>query len=580
MEENKNVILSLLRTYGLYTTFQSLNGALNVKKFWKTYLEDRKKEIERKKNQKNIEEDMNAYIEDVLLRAFNSTRTEKMDEDSEEYFEEMATTMNTMLEDSLNSKEVITEVCKYVNDLDYNPNDPDSRRDFLATMVVMQRIIPAYNPKDEESEDKTIAHSWLPVKKAMARKMMDLTQNDYKILYSSIPRRNFFNEMVFLPVHAQKIQEMTEEEFIGFIISTQDGMDGNNPIITLSKKQKKLMFNSSIVDEFYSRLAEHKVEYSLEEFQKLDDNKKYLELPKLKRYAESKYMPYTNYTEEEEENGYAEAQMKLNEEKFVQSPEFKGYLKVLETMTDEQFAYTALTNFSSNMFMKMYGKESEIVEKRLNGLNLIDLLAIARENANDSNLLVRNAIQKASENIEITEEMEESAKQIQKIYKCMGGIMIPITYETFVIPKAQGFDDLKYTVELTGYFERVDQMLQLDDRVIGEYKRLSQLDDSSIVTEINSYNKRMTKEEPDESEKEHDWKSPTSFEEYLDKAKQWLNNYYTYRILSLPKKLKGNLKMVKNGVLTDAITVTRNNQVMQDIKDMMTHKKNDDSVSL
>ena len=577
MKDN-NMMVEILRNYGLYTTFQKLQGAKNTKEYWKVYLEDREKE----ENPVTIEDDgMPDFMSQILEMAFNSVKTEKMDQESEEYIEELAEKMNDYLEDSFKDEKFITEVAECVESLEYDPNDNESRCNFLATMLIMQKMIPSYNPKDEESEYKDIAKMWLPVKKGMASRLAEMTQDDYKMFYTSVyDIRDFFNEIVYLPVHTQKIHEMTEDEYVFFLMRTLDGLDGDNPIIKLAKKQKQLECDSRFIDEIYEKFAEYKITYSIEDFQKIDDNKKFLYLMNLKSYAEYTYMPYVSYTDEEKESGYKEKQENKRAEAMIASPEFKEYLKALSNITDEQFIYVIMNYLSSSTLMKMYGKESEIIQKRLDELSLIDLVAIGMKDANSSNSMLISAIAKNNGDTEVSDEITMMAEKTQKIYKCMSNVTPSLTYASLVIPRDGTFFDNKSTMQLMDDFDIADRLLKLDKYVITENKRLQELSNDDFIKEANKYNLRYTEDDVYVKPKTENWYEPETLEDKIGKANNWRTNYFIFRVLSLPKELKYRLNMVKNGILTNAIQVTRNNDIIQTIKDMGKTDKEDDGISL
>lgn len=583
MEENsldeENVtktLLDLLEMYGLYTTFQMLNGAKNIKQYWEKYLDDRKKEEEKLvvSDEEKIENNLIQAIE----KAFNAVHTEKVDEDSEDYMEDMANNMENILQTAFNSDQFIAGVSEFFDDLQYVPDDEKLRCNFLATMIVMQRMIPGYYPKSDESPEKSVAKKWLPVKKKMATGISKLSQEDYKILYSSVSdRRGFFSEPAFLPEHAQKIAYMSDEDYASFLIYTQDGLDGNNPIIRLAKKQKLLMCNNEFINNMYKDYVEYGSFYSLEEFQALSDIEKFKRIMSLKYLAVHKYMPYTSYTPEEIESGFADKQESEKEKQLIQSPEFKEYIQILENLTDEQFAFIAFDNLSSSTLMRMYGDEQEIIQKRLNGLSLVDLIAISKHNANASNEMLITAIRNSQNSVEINDMALEMANSTNNVYTAIDRFRLPVTHESFRVPVASNFYQLKHTSELMDSFERTVEMFQLDSEVIKEYRRLSELSDIDFVKEANKYNREFSKSDIYEPPKNRDWSEPDSIEEKIGEAKNGITAYYTIRILSLPKELKIKLDNMPNGIVFDAIQVTKNHQAVQLLKDFLAKKKKRES---
>lgn len=580
-EEFEKSIMETLESNGLYSTFQMLNGAKNIKKYWKRYLEDRKKEERELVLEKDEEDDMANALIQAMEKAFNVVHTKKMDEDAEETMENMSKKMSNIINTTYNNEDFIKGVSVKLDKLKYDSSDNKSRCEFLATMIVMQRMIPGYYPNSEEQseKDKAIAKKWLPIKQKMAQRISELSQKDYRILFLSVSDiRSFFSEPAFLLVHSQKIVDMSDEQFASFMIYTQDGMDGNNPIIKLSKKQKKLMCNSEFVNSVYKDYVEYRNLDSLEDFQKLSDIEKFSYLMSLKSIAERKYKKYESYTTEERESGYADIKEKEKEDALITSPEFKEYLRTLSNLTDEQFAYIAFDNLSSSTLMHMYGGESKIFQYRLNSLSIVDLIAIANHYSNASSSILRNVIEKKEEKFEITDTVLQLADSASKVYKDVSRVRIPMAYTGFKVPTNTNFYNIESTNDLLEAFEKADEMATLDESIASEFKRVSELDDIDLVQEINLFNKKYSLQDGEDKKLDIDeYDEPYPIERKIEEARKGVISNYKLRILSLPKKMKGKLIDVPDGILSDAIKLTKSHEIMQAIKDFVSDKKKKES---
>lgn len=576
-EENiVDMMITMLNQDGLYATFQMLNAAEMMKQGWREYLERREEEKRELSKDSSNSEPENPIISGIK-KMFGRRPIPKMDEEQEELTEKTARYMANILEVVFNSNEFISEVNKYVLDLEYDPGSEESRCIFVATMIVMQRIFAKYCLEDKNKPKSENAEKWKIVKSAMANKMREMTQRDYRILYNALSyRRDFFLEPAFIQVNTEKINQMSDEEYVQFLKSTTDGMDGNQSDIGLAKSRRKSESKSHFVHNMYHKYVEYENIGSLEEFMKLSDTEKVEKIMSLRRLAQKEYMKFTCYSDEEEQSGKAAKKEAEKEKKLIQSPEFKKYLEVLSNLTDEQFCCIAFESLSSEWCdYGLHGNEEIIIQERLNKLSPVELIAISRHSANGSNRLLMSALGNIKDLGEDNENrLKQRAAIVEEIYeKATSEVRMNFSNDVFEVPSVGNFFQIMDNSELMEAFQKADEISQLDLNIVGIFKALSEMSDEELVEYVNVYNKKYSKSDIYQFPEDREWDTSDTIDDIKGKVKNNITDYCSKRIVALPCELKSKLKDVKDGILSDTITEAKFYEVIMILKECSANKK-------